>query len=170
MPPLAKMLQAYAVQVVKDENWTIRANATDENSVRTRARNRALLTQKFMEPRLRFSRWSPPGRKPLLLVDALWISQDRLPVFAASAIVEEGDPPKILWIDSSQSELMRAGEMLDAEWQIEDPGPFLNAWKIGTQYFILVQRRGYEGFSVELMELVSGQGLVPTGLGYRAGC
>jgi hypothetical protein len=170
MPPLAKILQAYAVQAVKDENWTIAANTTDETSVRTRARNRALLKQQFMEPRLRFSRWSPPGRKPVLLVEAVWTSQDGLPVFAASAIVEEGDPLSILWIDSSQSELMRAGEMQDAEWKLEDPGPFLNAWKIGNQYFILVQRRGYEGFSVELMELVSGQGLVPTGLGYSAGC
>jgi hypothetical protein len=170
MLPLAKMLQEYAVQLVKDENWTIAANATDETSVRTRARNRALLTQQSMEPRLRFSRWSPAGRKPLLFVEALWISQDRLPVFAANAVVEEDDTPKILWIDSSPGKLMRAGEMQNAEWKLEDPGPFLNAWKIGDQYFILVKSRGYEGFSVDLMELVSGQGLVPTGLGYGAGC
>jgi hypothetical protein len=93
-----------------------------------------------------------------------------LPVFAASAIVEEGDPLNILWIDSSESKLMRAGEMQNAEWTLEDPGPFLNAWKIGDRYFILLKRRGLEAFSVELMELVSGQGLVPTGLGYSAGC
>lgn len=38
------------------------------------------------------------------------------------------------------------------------------------QRFVLIHSQGYEGSSVELLEIVSGKGLVSTGIQFGSGC
>jgi hypothetical protein len=52
----------------------------------------------------------------------------------------------------------------------EPGGYFRGTWQIGTRTFVLTNETGYEGFSVALMELIKGKGLVPAGPGFAAGC
>ena len=65
---------------------------------------------------------------------------------------------------------MRMREFANWTWKLDEPGVFLNAWKIGNRCFVLSHNSGYEAFGVELVELVPGKGLVPVGPGIGAGC
>ena len=62
---------------------------------------------------------------------------------------------------------MRAGNRQNT-WDEYEP-VFRNAWVIGNRRFVLKLTRYYEGFATELMELVPGKGLVPTGIFYGDG-
>jgi hypothetical protein len=63
---------------------------------------------------------------------------------------------------------MREGREQANTWDEYEP-VFRNAWVIGNRRFVLKFTRYYEGFATELMELVPGKGLVPTGIFYGDG-
>jgi len=169
---LTELLRQHGRAVVKDEEWMIpQANISKEFADRIRRMNRTFLTEVTVAPRIRYFRWRPPGRNPLLFVEALWVDGDgTLPLFACDAVIEEGSELKVLSLLPTQGEYMRIGEFEHHAWKLEETNAFLNAWKIGGRYFVLLYRSGYEASSVELMELVPGKGLVETGLGFGSGC
>jgi hypothetical protein len=167
---LRQLLLSQARGIVKNADWMIDPNTRKNLADRIRRMNQLFLTGSRPEPEIRYSRWSPPGRTSLLFVEALWIDKSNLPLFACDAVVEEGDALTILSFSTTQAEHMRMSEFASNKWKLDEPTAFLNAWKIGNRYFVLSHDRGYEGFSVRLMELVPGKGLAPAGPGFGAGC
>jgi hypothetical protein len=167
---LGQILLSQARGIVKNADWTIQSYTRKSSADRIRRMNQLFLTGARLEPEIRYSRWSPPGRTSLLFVEALWIDKSNLPLFACDAVVEEGDALTILSFSTTQAEHMRMSEFASNKWKLDEPTAFLNAWKIGNRYFVLSHDRGYEGFSVRLMELVPGKGLAPAGPGFGAGC
>jgi hypothetical protein len=167
---LRRLLFSHARGIVKSDDWMIRAGSEARLQDRIRRMNQSFLAGSKLEPVMRYFRWSPAGRPPLLFVEALWTGASSLPLFACSAVVEQGSALTILSFDQTQASYMRMGEFANHRWELEEPGAFLNAWKIGNRYFVLTHLSGYEGFTVRLMELVPGKGLVRVGLEYGAGC
>jgi hypothetical protein len=167
---LGQLLLSQARGIVKNADWMIEPNTRKSLADRTRRMNQLFLTGARLEPEIRYSRWSPPGRAALLFVEALWIDKSNLPLFACDAVVEEGNALTILWFSATQAEYMRMGEFANNTWKLDGPTAFLNAWKIGNRCFVLSHDSGYEEFRVRLMELVPGKGLVPVGPGFGAGC
>ena len=89
-------------------------------------------------------------------------------MFAADAVLEEDNGPRILSFNDKKARLMTYPEMRDYDW-LQDDSHLVNVWKIGGRYFVLEFIQGYEGFGVELMELTPDGKLVSTGLGFGAG-
>ncbi len=167
---LGRLLFSQARGIVRNENWMIQPRTEKTLADRIRQMNRLFLAGSQPQPEIRYSRWSPSGRKPLLFVEALWIDKSSLPLFACDAVVEEGKELTILSFRTTQAEDMRIGEFVNQTWDLNETNVFLNAWKIGTRCFVLCHHRVYEGFDVRLLELVSGKGLTLVGLGFAAGC
>jgi hypothetical protein len=159
------MLLALGRKTVGDENW--KAERSDE----TRRMDREFLTGTNLRVESRTQRWNLPGSKPLLFLETVWRDQNDKPLFGADAIVEQSAASTILSFDAREGELMRVTETISTGgWRPPESGVFLNAWAIGGRRFVLVYTVGYEGFSVELKEIVPGKGLVPTGIAFGAGC
>jgi hypothetical protein len=115
-------------------------------------------------------RWRVPGRNPLLFIEAIWRDGKGAAVTGATAVVEEGTFT-VLAFDPRLGKLMRTPETVSTGgWQRPESGVFLNAWAVGNRRFVLVYTQGYEGFSVELKELIPGKGLVPASVAFGAGC
>ena len=167
---LRRLLFSHALGVLKSDSRLTGAGRDARLQDRIRRMNQAFLAGSKLEPVMRYSRWSPPGRPPLLFVEALWTGAGNLPLFGCSAVVEQGSELRVLSFDQRQAAQMRMGEFSNRSWKLQEPSAFLSAWKIGTRYFVLTHLSGYEGFAVQLMELVPGKGLVPVGLEYSAGC
>jgi hypothetical protein len=167
---LGQILLSQARGIVKNADWMIDPNTRKNLADRTRRMNQLFLTGARLEPEIRYSRWSPPGRAPLLFVEALWIDKSNLPLFACDAVVEEGNALTVLSFRATRAEYMRMREFANWTWKLDEPGVFLNAWKIGNRCFVLSHNSGYEAFGVRLMEVVPGKGLVPVGPGFGAGC
>ena len=135
--------------------------------------DRAFLEAPPLYDEVHLSRWSLKGRKPLLFVQIVWRGQKGEALFGANAVVEEGDVPSILDFDARPGEQMRTGDneqanSWDYTWDHFQP-VFMNAWVIGSRRFVLKYTQYYEGFGVELMELIPGRGLTPTGIAYGDG-
>jgi hypothetical protein len=113
-------------------------------------------------PEIRMWRWAPDVGTALLLIEAVWIDGDReLPLFAVDAVVQELPVPGILSFNYTKARWMRMGEFRDRNWILDkDDSAFLNAWKIGSDLFVLTFAAGYEGYSVELQKVDSAKGLV----------
>ena len=166
---VAKLLLTHAREIVKDENWGIDP-VSKEVADSARRMNQIFLNDSSLIPAARYTRWSPPGSKPLLFAEALWIGAGDLPLFGCEAVIEEGNRPSILWFDDSKAGQMRMAEFAGQTWSLYEPSAFLNAWKIGNRYFVLTYVTGYEGYEVAVMELIPEKGLVPVGLNFGAGC
>ena len=143
---LGRLLFSHARGTVKSDDWMTGARGEERLQDRIRQMNRLFLAGSKLEPVMRYFRWSPPGRPPLLFVEALWTGAGSLPLFACSAVVEQGNALTILSFDQIQASYMRMGEFANRRWELQEPGAFLNAWKIGNRYFVLTHRSGYEGF------------------------
>ena len=161
---LEQLLKAHGVAIVKQ-----RQAGNDGGSAEALKLDKAFLDAGSFAAQTHISRWNPQGGKPLLFAEIVWQSKDGEAVFAANAIVEQGQTLEILDFDSRPAEQMRVpyNEKADT-WHSYVP-VFLNAWVLGTHHFVLKYTQYYEGFSVDLMELVPGKGLVPTGLSYGDG-
>jgi hypothetical protein len=163
-----------AREVLTSETWGITdtPNTPNEELDRFRKLNRGFLSAPEYSIQIRAARWTVPGRKPLLFVLALWyadIEGKNLPVFAGEAILDETDPLKILSFEYREGEWMRFGEFANWTWDFDSLARYLNAWKIGSRYFVLRYQNGYESGGAVLQELDFKQGLVPTDLGYAFG-
>ena len=167
---LAALLLNHARSIVKDPDWMVDPgrNLGKTFADRIRRMNQSFLTVDH-DPEARAVRWAPPGRKPLLFVEAIWVDGD-LPLFGCNAVVEEEPAPAVLSFDTTQAGYMRISEFDGHIWKLDSATAFRNAWRIGSRYYVLTYTSGYEGFSVQLMEIVPGTGLVPSGLVYGAGC
>ncbi len=54
------------------------------------------------------------------------------------------------------------GEFSSRDWGLDsNHGAFLNAWRVGSEDFVLTYLPGYEGYSVELQKLDFAKGLIP---------
>ncbi|HME06462.1 MAG TPA: hypothetical protein VKG25_05400, partial [Bryobacteraceae bacterium] len=171
-PAIAELLLKQGREVVKDENWmNDQPNTRKEFADRIRRMNRTFLAPVSVAPQIRYFRWRPPGRKPLLFVEALWVGdEDNLPLFACNAVIEEGPELRLISFTTDHAEEMRMQEFAQSTWKPDETHAFLNAWKIGGRYYVLRYSSGYESYSVELTEVVPGKGLVPVGIAYGAGC
>ena len=172
---IRKLLFGRAREIVKDENWEAdtNRNGSVENQQRVREWNRALLAASEDNIRIDVQRWEPPGRKPLLFVMALWVPESAekgMAVFAAEAVLEEGDPLKMLSFEYDEAEKMRMSEFIPWSWNFESMNAFLNAYRIGNRYFVLRRKVGYESGGVELQELDFKEGVLQTDLEFAFGC
>jgi len=87
---VTKLLFERGREVVHDALWQT-AGVTDPTELkRIRETNDAFLTRDaFPTHEIRMWRWAPAGGKPLLLVEAVWIDEDRkLPLFAVDAVLK----------------------------------------------------------------------------------
>jgi hypothetical protein len=157
-----KALLELGRKIVGDEDW--QAEGSDE----VRRMNRAWLTSDLRHS-VRVLQWRLTGRTPLLLMESVWTDNGK-PVFAGNGVIEEGSPLAILAFEPGPAKMMRVPEIMFDGWQRSEAGAFLNAWSVGKRLFVLLHSVGYEGFSVELMEIVPGKGFVPTGIAFGAGC
>ena len=165
---LGRLMFNHALGILKSDSRMSAEDADPRLQGRVRRMNQAFLAGSKLEPAMRYFRWSPPGRAPLLFVEAAWTGADNLPLFGCSAVIEQGSALTVLSFDQSRAVQIRVSEHFDSS--LQEPSAFLNAWKIGNRYFVLTHLSFYEGFAVRLMELVPGKGLVPVGLEYSAGC
>jgi hypothetical protein len=131
-------------------------------------RDKAFLEKTNSFGSLHLSRWSLPGRNSLLFAEIVWTSNEGTSLFGANAVIEDGDVPSILDFDTRPGEQMRAGTEQADTWSNYST-VFLNAWAIGSRRFVLKYTRYYEGYGIDLMEIVPGKGLVETGIGYGDG-
>jgi hypothetical protein len=152
-----------ARDAIKDGNFGISENSSETEKEGVRELNRRFLTTSQNDIRVRAFRWAAPEREPLLFVLALWYS-DNTPVFAGEAIFEESGQLKLLSFEHREAEWMRMAEFRDSAWDFDSLGRFLNAWKIGTQYFFLRQLNGYESGGIALQELNPREGILDTDL------
>jgi hypothetical protein len=167
---LGELLLQKARGIVSDQNWAINPNAERSFADHVRRMNQSLLSGPLRDPEIRYLRWAPAGSRPLLFAEALWADDSGMPLFACDAVVEEAKELTPLAFDENRAIQMRMGEFAGREWRLEETSPFLNVWKIGNRYFVLCRSIGYEGFQVELLELVRGKGLAPVGVKFGAGC
>ncbi len=130
--------------------------------------DRAFLGPQPLRTDIHISRWSPPGQKPLLFVEIVWRASDLTAVFGANAVIEEGAIPSMLDFDPRPGEQMREGREQANTWDEYEP-VFRNAWAIGNRRFVLKSLATTKDLHMELMEIVPGKGLVPTGIFYGDG-
>ncbi len=161
-----------ARKIVQGEDFGIdpNPNASQEERARVRKLNRGFLDTRDVD--VRTFRWSLPGQPPLLFALAIWYSrvdEEPLPVFAAEAILEEGQSLRLLAFDEHEGGWMRMGEFRSWKWTFDHLSRFLNAWKIGNRYFVLRQLNGYESSGIELQEIDPKAGLVQTDLSFDFG-
>jgi hypothetical protein len=162
---IEKVLLKRGRAIVNSDTWKI------DESETAKQMDRAFLNIGGLRFSGRFQRWSVPGRKPLLFVEAVWNDAQGKPLFGGDAVIEEGDEPAVLNFSPKEGQLMRVPETLGVGgWKRPARSIFLNAWSVGTRRFVLIHTQGYEGFSVELMEIIPDKGLVPTGIDFGAGC
>ncbi len=162
---VAAILLERAKKTVADESW----KADQPEAV---AMNRRFRTSSKLREKGRLQRWAIPGRKPLLFAEWVWSDEKGAALFAATAVLEEsaGKVPVVLDFDPRYAEMMRIPEFLgEGGWEQPELPAFLNAWAIGNSRFVLRYTRGYEGFIVELLELVPGKGLLPTRISFGSG-
>jgi hypothetical protein len=158
----ARLLQR-AHEVVRDDDWELEGTTGLEEIKRIRNMNHTFRATGMSQTReIRMWRWAPDVRTSLVLVEAVWIDEDRqLPLFAVDAIVQELPVPGILSFDYTKARWMRMGEFRDRNWKLnKDDSAFLNAWKIGSDLFVLTLAKGYEGYGVELQKVDFAKGLV----------
>jgi hypothetical protein len=104
---------------------------------------------------------------------ALWVPESagkETAVFAAEAILEEGDPLKMLSFEYDEAKRMRMPEFIRWSWTFDSMNAFPNAYRIGNSYFVLRRQIGYESGGVELQELDFKEGVLETDLGFAFGC
>jgi hypothetical protein len=167
---LEQLLLGQGRALVRSADWETNRPVRDKTWLdRIRRMNQTFLTDSGLKFEVRCLRWSLPGRKPLLFVQAVWRDRNNLAVFACRAVVEEGEAPAVLWFDAHDAEEMRVEEY-GGEWMPDAEGAFRNAWRIGGRTFVLTYLRGYEGYQVQTMELVPGKGLAPAGPAFGDGC
>ena len=158
---LTRILFERAREVVHDSHWEMENTRDPQLAERIEAMNRALLerTDPYTQE-IRMWRWTPGGGKAFFLIEAFWVDDERRqPIFAVDAVVEAGKQPKIVSFDYYKARFMRVGEFQERNWRPDsDEAPFLNAWKLGSEYFLLTWRGG-EGYSVSLERLDSSKGL-----------
>ncbi len=145
-------------------------NGPEEERARVRGLNRAYLDSPYVE--VRSFRWPLPGRPPLVFALAIWYSrsgEERQPVFAAEAILEEAKSLRLLAFDGHEGEWMRMREFRSWKWTFGHLARFLNAWRIGNRYFVLRYLSGHESSGVELQEIDPKAGLVATDFSYSFG-
>jgi hypothetical protein len=152
--------------VIRDGLLQLGNTSDPEEAKRIQEMNNAFLMRDehdFYPSEIRTWRWAPGGGKPLLLVEAVWSDGDRrLPLFAMDGVVQYDGEPRILSFDYRKAEWMRAGEFRGCCGRLDlDRPAFLNAWKIGSEYFLLTYLAGYEGYSVDLQKVDSAKGLQP---------
>ena len=171
---IRKVLFSRALEIVKDENWEATPNDSAENQQRVREWNRSFLSATEDNIRIGVQRWEAPGRKPLLFVTALWVSENagkETVVFAAEAILEEGNSLEMLSFEYGEAERMRISEFIAGwSWTLDSMNGFLNAYKIGNRYFVLRRQVGYESGGVALQEIHPNEGIVETNLWFAFGC
>jgi hypothetical protein len=164
-----QVLLQRAREIVTDENWGIADGWSDEEKKQIRELNRRYLSDPNQIEVLA-ARWALPGRKPLLFALALWFAEidgKRLPVFAGESILEEeGDSLKILSFEHSKAVFMRDPEFASWTWDFDRLNGFLNAWRIGSRYFVLRRLIGIESYGIGLQELDDKGNLVETDLAY----
>lgn len=147
-----RLLFTHAQQIVSDESRQV--NPASADSSRAREINRAFLGR--TEPtttEIRGWRFRSGKKGALQFIEAVWIDESHnLPLFAVDAILQG---QTILSFDPWKAEGMRGGaELRDHDWHLDkDFPPFLNAWRIGAETWVLAARWGYEGFSVDLQQL-----------------
>jgi hypothetical protein len=156
-----RLLFDRARAIVTDENWQV-VTPVAEISTRIREINGAFLARnESWTSETRAWRLTQPGRQPAIqFIEAVWLDESRgLPLFAAEAIVQ--GPRTILSFDDKKAEFMRMGEFEDNDWHLNKEGRhFLAAWRIGGGQYVLTARWGYEGYSVDLRQLDSKEGLL----------
>ena len=160
---VTKLLFDRGRELVRDDDWKTEGFTDAEVLKRLREMNHTFLTMNEQHtPEIRMWRWAPDKKKPLLFVEVVWISEDRkLPLFAVDAIVQEQETPAILSFNYTKAEWMRVAEDSHRDWRLHaEDGAFLNAWKMGTQSYILTYLAGSEGYSVDLQRLDTAKGLV----------
>ena len=161
---VTKILFNRGRELVHDGNWMVDTRSDPDEAKRIRDMNHAFLVRReFQTSEIRTWRWIPRDGKSFLLVEAIWIDDyAKHPLFAVDAIILEGPKPKILSFSYKKAEWMRASEFQDFDWRLSANYPaFLNAWKIGANYFFLTYLSGYEGYSVDLEKMDFAKGLIP---------
>jgi hypothetical protein len=159
---IAPLLQR-AHEVVRDDEWELEGTIGAEEIKRIRNMNHTFrATGMSQTPEIRMWRWKPDTKTSLLLVETVWIAEDQeLPLFAVDAIVQELPVPRIVSFDYTKARWMRMGEFRDRDWRLnKGDSAFLNAWKIGSDLFVLTFAAGYEGYGVELQKVDFATGLV----------
>ena len=116
---IRRALQERAGEIVQDEEFGIdlNPNVSEGERAHVRALNRGFLAAE--EVAVRAWRWSLPGRPPLVFALAIWYSrvgEERQPVFAAEAILEEGKALRMLAFDGHEGEWMRMREFRSWKW------------------------------------------------------
>ena len=153
-------------QLVASEAWKTRSK---ELASEARRLDEVFLQSQTLSYDLHMARWRPSGHKALLFAQIVWRGRSHEAIFGANVILEEGEVLSILDFDSRPGEEMRVGDNEQANtWDFYEP-VFLNAWGIGNRLFVLKFTRYYESIRTDLMELVSPEGLVSTGLYSYAG-
>ncbi len=162
---IEKILLESSRKIVDSDSWKAK-EAAEARQIDT-----AFLNTRDLRCDSRVLRWRVPGRKPLLFVESVWTDAQGKPLFGGNAVIEEGNELAVLNFNSKEGELMRVVETLRAGgWTRPEGGIFLNAWVVGVRRFVLIHTQGYEGFSIDLMEIVPAKGLVDTGIHFGAGC
>jgi len=171
-----------AHKVLHDKNWRLEHIETEL------VKNKVLeLNTMFIENKdevsfpneSRILRWALPDQQPLLFVQLMWSRYEGPPLFAADVVMER-NTLKILSFDTTPAEEMRTDAALFPNCtagsfkcpptvysvMLDPVNRFLNVWKIGTRTFVLTYTGYNSDFSVNLQELRSDKGLIPTSLAY----
>jgi hypothetical protein len=110
-----------AHEVVHDDDWQLEGTTGLEEIKRIRNMNHTFrATNVSQTPEIRMWRWAPDVGTALLLIEAVWIDEDReLPLFAVDAVVQELPVPGILSFDYTKARWMRMGEFRDRNWILD---------------------------------------------------
>lgn len=100
------LLRERGRKIVSGDAWK-----ADESAV-AKQMDRAFLNEKDLRFDGRYLRWSVPGQKSLLFVEALWNNAQGKPLFGADAVIEEGDEPAVLSFIPKEGQLMRVPETI----------------------------------------------------------
>lgn len=132
--------------------------------------NRRLHSGAPLRRLLRLLRWAPAGREPLLLAEGLWKDSNGMALLGSEAVIAPDRGWRLIHYEPRTGGYMRMLEFRGETWDgLQDPPVFLGAWLIAGEPCLLMQRRGYEGFRLDLMR-ISADRLEPARLSYSAGC
>ncbi len=132
--------------------------------------NRRLHSGAPLRRLLRLLRWAPAGREPLLLAEGLWKDSTGMALLGSEAVIAPDRGWRLIHYEPRTGGYMRMLEFRGETWPgLQDPPVFLGAWLIAGEPYLLMHRRGYEGFRLDLMRIGADR-LEQTRLSYAAGC
>jgi hypothetical protein len=94
--------------IVNGDAWKI------DESETAKQMDHAFMNARNLPYNGRILRWSIPGRRPVLFVEAVWNDAQGKPLFGGDAVIEQGDEPTVLNFSPKEGQLMRVPEKLGA--------------------------------------------------------